>query len=81
MQYKGNIPNPEMLKQFSGYPLIFVHKKTNEVICEQCAHDADINEICNNYVYDIHYEGDSIQCDSCNNPIASAYGIPENKDN
>jgi len=68
MEIKTNIFEHE-----SGYPLIFVNKKTNEVICETCAREIDINELCGEFIFDIYYEGSDKYCDECNEIIKSAY--------
>lgn len=56
-----------------AYPLIFVHKKTNEVLCEICARGLNINEY-NDYVFDYYLEGDTLDCDICYEIIESVYG-------
>ena len=51
-----------------GYPLIYF---TDDActLCGNCAGDDDEAHI--------HYEGDPIHCDECNETTESAYGIPE----
>lgn len=78
-------PNDEMMKSFSPYPVIFVHEKTSEIVCEKCAinmckDDEQKKELYDNYVYDNYLEGDGLSCDSCNELIDSAYGNPESDD-
>ena len=65
----------------NGYPVIFI-MKSGDIICHKCLAD--------NYRrilrakgaesewtlegYDIHWEGNPIECDECNSDIKSAYG-------
>lgn len=51
-----------------GYPLIYI---TDDActLCGNCAGDDDEAHI--------HYEGDPIHCDECNETTESAYGNPE----
>ena len=58
------------------YPLIFVHKITNDILCETCARKLKPSEY-DNYVWDNFFEGSPLDCDECNEIIESAYGNPE----
>jgi hypothetical protein len=70
----------DMFKSYSAYPLIFIHKKTNEVICETCARAMDFTELKKKFVFDIFYEGQDMICESCSEEIESAYGDPEEEE-
>ncbi|MBU0847437.1 hypothetical protein KKH23_09665 [Patescibacteria group bacterium] len=67
----------DVFEQCGAYPLIFVNKKTNEVICETCARNMDLQELIDEFAYDIFYEGPDLYCDECNEIIESAYGVPD----
>lgn len=55
------------------YPLIFVHKTTNEILCLECIRKINVSEY-DNYVTEYYLEGDTLQCDECYEYIESAYG-------
>lgn len=63
----------DLFKHEHAYTLIFIHKKTNEVICESCARKLNVCEH-DNYVYTTFLEGDTLQCDECHEIIESDYG-------
>jgi len=63
----------DIINNEHAYPLIFVNKTTNEIICLECIRKMDVSEY-NNYVTEYYMEGDNLQCDECNEIIESAYG-------
>lgn len=72
----GNKIPDDLFAAYSPYPLIFVNMQ-GEVICEGCAREMDFRTLQAGFVWDVFYEGASIQCDSCGEEIDSAYGDPE----
>ncbi len=70
----------DIFEHYSAYPLIFIHKKKSEVICENCARAMNFNELKESFVFEVFYEGADFYCDSCNTEIESAYGDPEEED-
>jgi len=70
----------DMFEHHSAYPLMFVHKKTNEVICETCAREMNFTELKESFVFDVFYEGQDKLCESCHEEIESAYGDPNEEE-
>jgi len=64
------------------YPLYYIDGN-NCVLCSQCATEALLDngefDDWKPQLWDIHYEGDDIQCESCYVVIESAYGNPESE--
>lgn len=54
-----------------GYPIYYITRKIL-VLCNDCA--SLPNDDDSVFTYDIHWEGESIFCDDCNEEIESAYG-------
>lgn len=63
-----------------GYPIIYFDRE-DSVLCAKCATKShlDLDEVpqFKPVACDAYYEGPTIQCDSCNADIESAYGDPE----
>lgn len=55
-----------------GYPIYYVGS-FDVVLCPKCASKVP-EEV---RAHDIHWEGESMNCDNCDAEIESAYGIPE----
>ena len=62
----------EIVNSEHAYPIFFVNKQTNEVMCLECMRSNSTEY--NDYVFDYHYEGDALNCDECYDIIESAYG-------
>jgi hypothetical protein len=59
-----------------GYPVYYIDD-AGYCLCQHCAQESkqDTTIIVEDYV--INYEDDSLVCDSCESPIESAYGDPD----
>lgn len=62
-----------------GYPVIFLTVNQCDCYCADCAKDMYIMEN-EDFVADIHYEGDMIHCDRCNTEIWPAYPTDEQEE-
>ena len=66
-----------------GYPIVYT-ASDNGILCPSCANsytvDRDNEDQLKPAAYFIHYEGEPEQCEHCNAMIASAYGVPDTKD-
>jgi hypothetical protein len=84
--YKGKLRLPTYT-MLGSYPLIYLTRKM-DVLCSDCA-TTDYFEwlyslnTCDGWQHDppteygIHWEGSPEVCESCNKPIESAYGDPD----
>jgi hypothetical protein len=60
-----------------GYPIAYF-ADSGETFCPECANQDEAEpEIT---AWDIHCEGQPLQCDGCSKEIASAYGDPDEVD-
>ena len=59
------------------YPLVYISKRGN-CFCSMCASNEETPSFQFDPIVDCqpHYEGDSIECSECGEPIDSAYGVP-----
>lgn len=70
----------EKYTEVGGYAILYENK--GSVYCPQCA-DIEISQgtLKSDFRSFIHWEGDSIDCDGCNQPQESEYGpIEDNKE-
>jgi hypothetical protein len=54
---------------FGSYPVLYLDNESN-VFCGKCANDAESEVVCGG----VHWEGDPLTCDECQEEIESAYG-------
>ena len=53
-----------------SYPVFYFAGRGHEVLCAACASGEPHNVV----AYDVHWEGDPLVCEECNDEIESAYG-------
>lgn len=69
----GNI---RKYSKLGGYPIFYIHMKTNTVVCPSCAGLTvkDEEEDAEDFTPEVNYENEHLYCDQCGDQIESAYG-------